>query len=154
MKYLICEHQLDPLSEDDSYETPLHLACERGHLDILKYLVDEQSVDPDCVSSAGLTPLHMACFTGQLKVMKFLIVEKGCEHTRRFQNDIAIVTNLLHMASAGGHVDVARYLIEKQNYDPMGNTGDRRTPLSLACKGGHLEMVKYLVNEQLIDPVK
>ena len=33
--------------------TPLHLASENGHLDIVKYLVIEQQIDPQCEDEYG-----------------------------------------------------------------------------------------------------
>ena len=40
--------------------SPLHVACEYGHIDIVRYLVDGQSVDPAGASSDNVTPLHAA----------------------------------------------------------------------------------------------
>ena len=107
MKYLIDVHQLDLLSEDDSCKTPLYLACEHSHLDIVRYLVNDQKVDPAYASgdqSACLTPLHSACGTGHLEIVKFLVEEKGCDYTQTFQTEEGYVINTLHMTSMYGNL--------------------------------------------------
>ena len=60
--------------------------------------------------------------------------------------------NVLHMASMYGHVDIARYLVEENQCDPMSKSTSGHTSLSLACKYGHIDFVRYLVDEQLVDP--
>ena len=70
---MISEKELDPLSEDDEDKTPLHLACEKGHLNIVRYLVDGLSVDSEYTSSdnsTSMTPLHVACSKGHLELVK------------------------------------------------------------------------------------
>ena len=52
--------------------------------------------------------------------------------------------NVLHAACAGGHLDVIKYLVEKQHMfldtcDALG-----RSPLKIACDGGHTACAKVL----------
>ena len=51
--------------------TPLHLASQRGHLDVVKYLVIEQQIDPLCEDEYGNTPFHRACAGGCQAVVEF-----------------------------------------------------------------------------------
>ena len=46
------------------YNTPLHVACAEGHLDVAKVLV---MADVNCTDSTGRTPLHEACGEGHLE---------------------------------------------------------------------------------------
>ena len=78
MKYLINDHELDPLFRDNEDKTPLHIACEAGRLDIVMYLVNDQKVDPGYTSGDN-TPLHGACGGGNLELVKFLVEEKKCD---------------------------------------------------------------------------
>ena len=55
--------------------TPLHLASQRGHLDVVKYLVIQQQIDPECEDEYGNTPLHRACTGGCQTVVEFLTSE-------------------------------------------------------------------------------
>jgi len=62
-------------------DTPLHYACQEGHLKVVKYLV-EQGADVNSIAStgwwfdSGMTPLHMACNGGALNVVKYLVDER------------------------------------------------------------------------------
>ena len=38
------EHNTDPNGKDNSGQTPLHITCKSGHLDIVDHLVDEHAV--------------------------------------------------------------------------------------------------------------
>ena len=107
VKYLIENHQLDPLSPDDVDKTSLHYACEKGYLHIVKYLVDEQSVDPAYVIGTSMTPLQVACRNGHLDVVKFLIDEKGCSYTQTIHTDEDIETVPLYLACQYGHLDIS-----------------------------------------------
>ena len=71
--YLVDEEQCNPACTKNNDCTPLHLACQNGHLDVAKYLVDEKKCNPACTNNDGWTPLHSACLTGQLDVAKYLI---------------------------------------------------------------------------------
>ena len=59
--------------------TPLHHACEKGHLDVAKYLVEEGKADPSCQDENGVTPLRLATKNGHLQVVKYLTQEKQCD---------------------------------------------------------------------------
>ena len=59
--------------------TPLHHACEEGHLDVVQYLIDDQKVDPSCRDEDDDTPLHIACVTGQLSVVRLLVEYYLCD---------------------------------------------------------------------------
>jgi len=51
----------------------------------------------------------------------------------------------LHFAAKSGHIEVAKYLIEKKA-DINRKTQSSRTPLHLACEKGQLNMVKLLLH--------
>ena len=55
----------------------------------------------------------------------------------------------LHYASAGGHLEMVKYLINEQHCDPMTIGALIRTPLHCACRCGHLNIVQYIFNEHL-----
>ncbi|KAH9141809.1 hypothetical protein LEN26_005185, partial [Aphanomyces euteiches] len=52
----------------------------------------------------------------------------------------------LHLASAGGHFDVTKHLLDKgANVDTTDD--EDRTPLHLASAGGHLNVANHLLDE-------
>lgn len=101
---------------------------------------------------AGVTEqLYQACTTGNLSQLLDIIYND-------FQNEARkIITketchlgtpslNLLHIASANGHVDVVRQLIEI-GADINKMSAEEGTPLSEACVYGHIDVVKLLVSK-------
>ena len=42
-------------------DTPLHYACNSGHVDIAELLIRKMNSRVDSVNAHGETPLHMAC---------------------------------------------------------------------------------------------
>jgi len=62
-----------------SNTTPLHLASEYGHLDVVRYLVEETNYDVECRDEDEETPLHVAAREGRLDIVQYLIGERGCD---------------------------------------------------------------------------
>jgi hypothetical protein len=56
-------------------ESILHMACRRGHLDIVRFLVDEGGVSFRVCDDYGRTPLHDACWTREpeIELVKMLV---------------------------------------------------------------------------------
>ena len=60
--------------------------------------------------------------------------------------------NALHYASAGGHVGVMKYFIER-GYNPASESTEGLTCLHVAALYNHYDLVQYLVDEQKMDPM-
>jgi len=78
------------------------------------------------------TPSQYATVCGLHGIAKFL--SRGLDHK----------SAKLHVASADGHVDVARILVE-QGADVMARDNDGKTSLHAASKKGHVEVTRFLV---------
>lgn len=107
--------------------TPLHYACEAGHVGVIQALIDQYGARVDVVDDSGLTLLHNACTRGTLAVVEALI--------ERFQGACSVEAvddrgcTPLHRACGGGHVAVATALVEKYgaNIEAVDINGE--TPL-------------------------
>lgn len=53
--------------------TPLYLACQEGHLEIVQYLVKDCGAEPHVRTSDGMTPLHAAAQMGHNSVIVWLV---------------------------------------------------------------------------------
>ena len=62
---------------DSSGATPLYIAAENGHLDVVRHLV-EVGADKDQANIQGATPLYIAAQKGHLDVVRHL-VEVGAD---------------------------------------------------------------------------
>ena len=67
------KHRCDPNSKGQWGRTPLHHACDRGHMDIIQYLIKEKHCSPVVVDNEGRSPLHVACLCGRTSVVKWLL---------------------------------------------------------------------------------
>ena len=63
--------------------TALHLACERGHTEMVRYLLKSAASTDVRVGSTGDTPLHLAAGKGLVEIVNVLL-EYGAD--RRLRN--------------------------------------------------------------------
>ncbi|KAI3991865.1 hypothetical protein MKX01_012810 [Papaver californicum] len=136
----------DPLILDRSlvltgfYETPLHIAAMRGHVDFAKLIL---SCKPELASemdSHGFCPLHYASANKNVEMVQVLL-----------NTDICMVTDEegrtpLHLATMKGRLDIMKVLIAKQPKAIQVVSNRRReTILHLCVKYNHLEALKLLM---------
>ena len=142
----------DPNSNAVGSTKPIHLACDKGRLDVVKSLLarsdcayDQTPAADDC----GRTPLHYAVMNGNISIVNFLVSKKDCDvlwrdiygHTPLdkaiFCNKLEIVDYFLNVAGDEVHKCV----------DTHG-----ATPLHKACSIGNTELVKRLIEQFGCDP--
>ena len=140
--------------------TPIQLAAENGHLEVVKILHHAGSV-------ADQTALHHAATNNRLKVVDFLLnvgVQDEClkcdgsfywlenipEDSSQIYDDnhLVLCQTALHAAVASGHEKVvSRLLSEELNalncYDHSG-----RSPLHEAVRKNHIKIVHILLEKQ------
>ncbi|XP_075262447.1 uncharacterized protein LOC142354058 isoform X2 [Convolutriloba macropyga] len=120
--------------------SPLHIAAQSNHLDVLKTLITPGfDWTSSALDSLGCTPLHLAAIHGHLDVIKFLLKE-NCPVN--YQNQFG--NTALHECCYRGHAKVAKYLIQKKGDKSIQNQ-DGNQCLHLACQGGHLDVIKTLL---------
>ena len=91
----------------DNYEkTPLHYACENGHLQNVEYLYSK-GADMEANDYDGRTPLHYAC-QGHLPIVEYLLSKGANIEAKDDQEDTP-----LHYAIMYGDIDVIKYLLSK-----------------------------------------
>jgi hypothetical protein len=107
---MLIERGADVMAQNKDGETPLHLALQRGQLEVACMLIDRvfQGADLTARNKDGETPLHLASQGGQVEVVRMLI-ERGADVTAPEQER----ETPLHLASQRGQVEVARMLIER-----------------------------------------
>lgn len=146
--------------------TPLIMAAQLGHVDIVRYLLDQGADFNKKLNNEefGATPLDQAIVFGHLEILKMLLdsgaalnsnslysaAENGYlpivqELVKRGvklddEGDIALVA-----AAENGHFDVVKWLlVNGVTLKPMVNAS--RAPLLLAVKNGHEDIVAELLD--------
>lgn len=64
-------------AKDSFKRSPLMIACENGHVEIIRYLITSCKVPLKGFDYAGNTILHLAAVNGRLEVVKYLVEEIG-----------------------------------------------------------------------------
>jgi ankyrin repeat protein len=129
--------------------TPLHMACYRGHVQVVKDL-REHGADIELEDCVGRTPLHWACLNGHVAVVIELLspndsngaTSRGANiEAKDYDGDTP-----LHKASWRGHLPVVKALVRggakilaRNNYGGL--------PIHEAVRRGKSEVSKYLFQE-------
>ena len=139
------------------YQTPLSIAIEYGHLDLVKHLVEKRGASIESIFEDGnMTPLMYAVCNNRLDIVQYLVEEKEVNIDTSFEvrftwyNDYdeeqshnEISTALIH-AVKNNHLHIVQYLVEKGakiNDDAFSYIN----PVVFAADLNNTEIVKCLV---------
>ena len=140
---LISHYNSNRLELKSGKLTPMYLACQNGHLEVVKKIA---TMVPQWVNSSDSdnnmqTPLHLASEKGYEEIVNILMLHnaKPCP-TKNGSTPI-------HMAVQKGHIKVMRTLLSK--FPGEVNTADKKkqTPLHHAARecGDYPEIVTELI---------
>lgn len=165
IRRIIAEHPGAVTEVGPDGETPVMAALYRGHMDAVGALVEAgaplnlfaaaatgrlETLDreiargnPSVADYAydGWTALHLAAFFGRQAAAERLL-DAGADPTAVSRNSMR--NTPLHAALAGGHTDVALYLITR-GADVNAVDAGRHTPLHIAAENGLIDAVRALV---------
>lgn len=121
--------------------TPLHIAAEMGHIEIVKYLIDK-GADPEIRNRGdNNTPLDLALAAGNLKIVKYLVAAGANPNTTDNQGN-----SLLHIFTKNGDLDMVKKLIKKgAEINSLSNQG--RTSLDIAQTKNYKSIEKFFKSQ-------
>lgn len=134
----------------DVHVTPLYVACEDGHAEVVDRLlrVDGLDVNRGC-AVGGATPLYIACQNGHVAVMSLLLRMDGLDVNQACANNGATP---LYIACWKGHLEVVERLLQADGLDVnQASTNGGATPLYVACQNGHVEVMARLLQADGLD---
>ena len=133
------ENDSDVLLNTPYYgETPLHIASEEGHKEIVEVLL-KHSADPNIKNRWDNTPLLMASFKGHKDIVELLLKHGADPNVKDQWGETSLYT-----ASEKGYKDMVELLL-KHNADPNIKNDSGETPLHRASEKGHKDIVELLL---------
>ncbi|MBM9538543.1 ankyrin repeat domain-containing protein [Desulfobulbus alkaliphilus] len=163
----LLDHGADLRTKDNRGRTVLHEAAAAGSLEMIGWLLD-QGLDVAVTDMDGKTPVELAfehnqsdvvaIFTEQgMTVFDDLLEAAGSGEAEDVRRHLLRGANLsavdldgntaLHLASAGGYLDVAEILVDA-GIDVNARNQWQASPLHYAAGLGHLDLVKFLVSRE------
>jgi ankyrin repeat protein len=135
---LLIDHNTSVNLVTEDGRTALHLASDKGHLDIAQLLI-EHNACVDLANRYGTSALHLTSDKGHLNIARLLI-----EHSASVDLATKDGETALHIALDNGHLDIAQLLIEhKASVDLANKYGE--TGLHLTSDKGHLSVAQLLI---------
>lgn len=121
--------------------TPLWLALEQKHFNIIPLLIKNYQQMEKTVNSEGKTARQLAAFYGKKDLLDNLV--KRFNFVVILQQPTNKGKTLVHEAAQNGQLAILRFLIE-QRCDLNKKDADGNIPLHFAAEFGHAEVVRYI----------
>jgi len=119
--------EIDGTEDPSQGASPLILAAERGHKDVVQLLLTS-GADPNLADEDGFTPLLDAVDDGHFEVAK-LLLDYGADPN--IANKVDGYVPLMY-ASGSGHEDIVQLLLDRGSDPNVADTMDGSTALQLA----------------------
>lgn len=123
-------------------DTPLNVACRKGHKDTVKALLQDTD-DVNDLSEYEESPLHVACTTRNKDIVQ-LLLQKGARVNQPSQPD-GNGWYPLQFASSEGHTDTVALLLQNKAHV---SDGVYESSVDAAFRGGHIETLKLLLQNK------
>jgi len=128
--------------------TPLMIACELGHHDIVNVLLELESIQLNLINKHGETALFIACRNGHSEIVKLMLEQDSL--------DVNICNNYgdnpLLTACSFGHIKVVELLLRCRKVTHINSRNqDGSTAFYIACEEGQKEIIQLLLNSPIVD---
>ena len=121
------------------YRTPLLIAAERGHAEMVLWLLD-QGADPEAQDPLERDALHLASLEGHIAIVSILL-DRGFDVNRRDGGGFVS----LMIAAYAGHVGVVEILLSRKEIEMDRQNDEGWTALYLASLRDDPEVIDLLV---------
>lgn len=131
---------------DEDHNTPAHIACQSGDVEMLKVMRELHESDFDLFmtrqNNQALCPLQLACQAGSVEAFDFVLEHSPIDKIKQSSEGS---TNPIQLAAVSGHYKIVKKLLKAGAERSTGREG--HTPLELAVAEGHYDVVHVLLRE-------
>ncbi|CAM9449823.1 unnamed protein product [Laminaria digitata] len=146
-----------PFRSPDCYNTfiypgerALHIAANRGNVEIVRLLLKRSRADPNAINNDGGTPLMANCRSPRVCVeVVELLLEAGADPAVRDKRGITA----LHSVAYSGRIDLVVMLHARAPATLNHCASEGGTPLYSACYRGHESLVSKLLSLGAMQPL-
>ena len=121
----------------------IFFAVRGGHIDIASALL-AAGADPAVKDKNRRSLVHTAASQPSVSVLQWLLLDGRQVHWPVVDVTDRFGLTPLHLAVAHGHFEMARYLVERLQADPLALDVRQRSVLHLACRHDHVDVLAYL----------
>ena len=115
--------------------TPLHVAAEKGSLEVLKILIQNNNFNINAKDVDGKTPLILAVTNGHIEIVEHLLNNSNCNLQANEHNN---GWNALHFCISNGNLEIVKLLLQKNISVDRKGFKNGWTALHLAVMKGFL----------------
>ncbi|XP_046567997.1 ankyrin repeat and KH domain-containing protein mask-like [Haliotis rubra] len=173
LKYVLSQDTEDINSRANDNKTPVMVAGERGHRDVVELFV-KRGANLSLTDRSRSNILHYACAGGHVEVTKYILSQNTVDiNSRRNDNRTPVMIagrwghrdvvellvdhranlslrdvhgyNILHLGSHGEYVEVLKYVLSQDTEDINSRANDNKTPVMVAGRRGHKDVVELFV---------
>jgi len=146
---LLARQDVDPDQQTHHWSTPLLLASEFGHFEVVELLLTNPKVDPNKAKINGDSSVGMALCEKHPNTATVLLLDSRADVEKPGRQG----RTPLHWAAFHGYTEAVKILLEVRNskVDVAVKDKDGKTALELASKEGHEEIIELLVLQEQKD---
>ena len=141
LEHLLKQDDINVNLQDNSGLTPLGLACENNHFEIVKILTQKQDIDVNGLSK-GRTPLTIAVYGEYIVIIKHLLKQDN------IQVNLCDSEGQTPLAAAcrKGNIAIVELLTQSKDLD-INKLSKNGSPLLIACANNHMFITRLLLME-------